>query len=115
MFNATQASQGAGQYCANLVSNKIVLDASNTSPAPGNVPNGAENGGSISFTVLFDVDSCDPGTSSDDQKLDFGALGEQQCYTLLYTQLAMECKPPYLVTPLFSFSIPSMRGREGKC
>ena len=92
MFNATQAAQGAADYCANLISGGVVLSSSTSNPNPGRVDNGAEKGGFISYVVMFDVDSCDPGTAAENQKLDFKALGQDGCYQYLYTQLAQFCK-----------------------
>ena len=100
MFNQTQAANGAANYCAELITNNIVLSASTPIPASGKVENAAENDGYIAFTVLFDVNCCDPGTSSADQKLDLKALGQDQCYQNLYEILAEQCK---LLSQLFYF------------
>lgn len=91
MFNATQAAQGAAVYCAQLISDRVVLSSSTPPPSSGKIQTGAEKGGIIAFTVLWDIDSCDLGTSSADQKLDFNALGQDQCYQNLYVTLAQEC------------------------
>ncbi|KAI9690172.1 MAG: Ankyrin-2 [Bathelium mastoideum] len=91
LFNATQAAKGAADYCANLVSSGVVLSATSSSPAAGSLPNAAEKGGFVSFAVVFDVYSCDPGTTNDDQKLDFKKMGQDQCYHYLYTSIATSC------------------------
>lgn len=91
MFNQTQAAQGTTDCCAELISDGVVLSASSASPEAGRVENAAEKGGYIALTVLFDVDSCDPNTSSADQNLDFKAFGQDQCYQYLYETLAQAC------------------------
>lgn len=52
---------------------------------------GAEKGGKISLSILFDVDSCDPGTSTADQKVDFAAMGQDKFYQSLYEPMATGC------------------------
>ncbi|KAL9109640.1 MAG: hypothetical protein Q9227_005677 [Pyrenula ochraceoflavens] len=91
MFNATQASQGASQYCENLISTKVILSSSNKSPKPGYVANAAEKGGYIALAVTLDVDSCDPGTAASNQQLDFGSWTQDKCYQYMYTTLAEAC------------------------
>ena len=91
MFNDTKAAQGAADYCSQLISAGVVLSSSTSSPAAGHVDNAAENGGFIALTVLFDAAYCDPGTSSEDQKLDFKAFGQDQCEQYLYQELAQFC------------------------
>ena len=95
MFNATQTSNGVSQYCSSLISSKAVLSASGTAPEPGYVAGAAENGGYVAITVLFDVDSCDPDTSSANQQLDFGTWTLDNCYQYLYGPLAEACKYSY--------------------
>ena len=91
-FNSDKAKEGAAEYCKNLVSGKVVLDAENTTVKPGTMPDTAEEGGFISLAVLFDVNSCDANTAPADQKIDFGSMGEEDCYTNLYENLAAACK-----------------------
>lgn len=52
---------------------------------------GAEKGGKISLSILFDVNSCDPGTSTAHQKVDFATMGEDKCYQSLYEPMAIVC------------------------
>lgn len=102
MFNATQASTGAYTYCGQLVSNKVVLSKTGTAPKPGYVPGAAENGGYIAMSVLFDVDSCAPGTSAQDQKFDFGSMTEEDCHTYVYSNIETYCK--FFTNHLFRLS-----------
>jgi len=95
MFNATQTADGVSQYCASLISSKVILSASETEPNPSYIAGAAENGGYVAITVVFDVDSCDPNTSSASQKLDFGTWTLDNCYLFLYTSLADVCKYNY--------------------
>ena len=95
MFNAAQTEDGVSKYCANLISSKVVLSASETGPKPGYIAGAAENGGYVALTVEFDVDSCDPNTSASNQKLDFGTWTQDNCYLYLYTSLAQVCKYNY--------------------
>ena len=92
MFNETQAAHGAAAYCAELISAGVVLSATTTAPKAWVIQNAAENGGYISLTVLFDVDSCDPGTLSSNQKLDLKHLGQDQCYQYLFEAIARPCE-----------------------
>ena len=61
------------------------------------MPNVAEKGGSLALSVLFDVDSCAPGTAVGDQKLDFKSLGQQKCVDDLFTYISTECEYPIVV------------------
>lgn len=92
MFNATQASDGAATYCSNLISDKAVLSSSDSPPKPGYVADAGQGGGYVAIAVLFDKDSCDPGTSSAEQRLDFSTWSQDQCYQYVYTSIAGECK-----------------------
>ena len=92
MFNATQASNSAATSCSDLISNKVVLSASDSPPKPGYVADAGQGGGYVAITVLFDVDSCNPGTSSADQRLDFSTWSQEQCYQYIYASIAAECK-----------------------
>lgn len=91
-FNSDKAKEGAAEYCKNLVSDKVVLDAESTTVKPGTVSDAAEEGGSISLAVLFDVSSCDPDTAPADQRVDFGSMSEEDCYMNVYENLAAACK-----------------------
>lgn len=90
-FNASQAAQGVADYCATLISSNTIINAQHTAPVDGTVRGGAEKGGTIKLNILFDVNSCDPGTSTADQKFDFAAMGQDTCYQNLYTALANAC------------------------
>lgn len=92
MFNATRTVHAVSQYCLDLITSNVVLSASDTAPPSVFIPGAAENGGYVALNVLFDVDSCDPGTSSDNQKLDFGTWTVDSCFPYLYTNLAETCK-----------------------
>jgi hypothetical protein len=91
MFNDDKAAQAASTYCSNLHDSKVVLNSENSPPAQGFAANVAENGGYVSLGVLFDVGSCDPGTSVDDQKVDFGAMSLDECFQYLYTPIQEMC------------------------
>ena len=91
-INMTQAEQASAEYCGNLISAKWILDSKSASPKPGSVPNAAEKGGSLVLSVLFDVDSCAPGTSVQNQKLDFTQMSQEQCVQDLFTAISTECK-----------------------
>jgi hypothetical protein len=69
----------------------VVLSSTNPPPKDGFAANAAENGGYVALSVLFDVDSCDPGTSADDQKVDFGAMSPDDCFQYLYTTIKDFC------------------------
>lgn len=91
-FNASKAAQAVARYCADLISSKTIINAQHTAPSVGKtVSGGAEKGGEITLNILFDVNSCDPGTSTADQKVDFAAMGQDTCYENLYTALAQIC------------------------
>lgn len=91
-FNASQAALDVTKYCADLISSDTIINAQHTAPPVGHsVSGGAEKGGEITLNVLFDVNSCDPGTSKADQKVDFAAIGQDTCYENLYTALAQIC------------------------
>lgn len=102
-INNTQAEQASAEYCANLISAKIILDGNDSPPKPGSIPNAAENGGSLALSVLFDVDSCAPGTSVQNQKLDFTQMSQEQCEQDLFTAISTECKC-YKYAPLPSIT-----------
>ncbi|KIN06750.1 hypothetical protein OIDMADRAFT_46681 [Oidiodendron maius Zn] len=59
--------------------NKVVFSASGMIPTSGYIAGAAENGGYVAIYVLFDVDSCDPNTSSANQQLDFGTWTLDNC------------------------------------
>ena len=99
-----KANSAASQYCSNLISDGVVLDANSSPPNPGTVDGGAEDGGLLSMAVLFDVTYCDQGTSQDDQKVDFGSMSQEDCWNNFFTTLTQYCsedstwqdyKPPY--------------------
>lgn len=90
-FNDSQASQAAANYCTNLIAAEVILNSGNTAPASGHVANAAENGGQIALSILFDVDSCDPGTSTPNQQVVFATMGQQTCEQNLYGVLAQVC------------------------
>ena len=91
MFNDDKAAQAANTYCSNLHDDKVVLDSKSSPPTQGFVANAAEKGGYVALAVLFDVGSCDPGTSTDNQKVDFGAMSPNECVQYLYTTIKSTC------------------------
>ena len=91
-INSTQAEQASADYCANLISAKTILDGNASPPKTGIIANAAENGGSLAISVLFDVDSCAPGTPSQKQKLDFTQITQEQCEQDLFTAISTYCK-----------------------
>ena len=90
-FSAVQAAVMVETYCEELFFGNIVLSAHSPVPKVGTQPVGAEKGGQIAVDVLFDVDSCEPGTPPGDQKFDFAAHGPDVCFQNLYTVIATSC------------------------
>ena len=86
--------------CANLISAKTILDDNDAPPEPDSIANAAEKEGSLSLSVLFDVDSCAPGTSVEDQKLDFTQMSQEQCEQDMFTAISAECEC-YTYAPLY--------------
>ena len=105
-INDTQAQKAATTYCANLISSGTVLDSKGGEPKAGTQPNAAEKGGTLALSVVFDADSCGPGTAAQDQKIDFKALGQDQCFDALYTSISQYCEYS-LLAYLAPFPLPS--------
>lgn len=85
-INETQAINAANTYCNDLVNQKTVLSATSTTVNPLTVKGVAENGASMTYTILYDVNYCPSDKSV--TTVDFGAMGESTCFTNLYTALA---------------------------
>ena len=61
----------------------------------------------LALSVPFDTDSRDPGTAAQDQKIDFKALGQNQCFDALYTSISQYCEysPLAYLTPFPLLSV----------
>lgn len=88
-LNDSKAQAAAADYCSQLISKSVVLSAKNSDYAPYTEPGVAENGASMSLTVLFDVEACP--TDKSKTTLDFKALGQTECYQNMYTAIAEVC------------------------
>ncbi|KAF4622765.1 hypothetical protein G7Y89_g14260 [Cudoniella acicularis] len=88
-MNTTIAAKAASDYCNVLISGKIVLTASDTTIKPYMQTGVAENKGSMTLTVMFDVDACPSDGSM--TTLDFAKLGLNECFQDMYTAFSLSC------------------------
>lgn len=94
LFNERSASDGARDFCISMAHRNVKLDASSTLTNDFIINRGAEKGGKIGMSVLFDVASCEPGIAgakSKRQVIDFKAMGLQKCHENMYKVLATMC------------------------
>lgn len=89
-INDTQAAKAASTYCAQLISDGIVLSASGASVNAYTVKGVAENNAAMSLDVLFDISSCP--TNKVNSTVDFKSLGLDECFANFYTTLADVCE-----------------------
>jgi len=80
-LNADKTEAAVREYCHNLVEKKFVLKEDGAAPAPGIVPDAAENGGSLALAVVYFKGSCPTDKTAE---LDFGKLGEEGCFNYFY-------------------------------
>lgn len=88
-LNATVALEAASRYCQNLVDDKVILAKDGGSPKAGVEPGAAEGGADMALAVVFREEACPEDHSI--SEVDFGKLGPEGCFDLLYTQLEQAC------------------------
>ncbi|MCJ1371368.1 hypothetical protein MMC20_002583 [Loxospora ochrophaea] len=88
-LNMTVAQDAASQFCANLVNTNVVLSSSTANPAPDVEAGAAEGGADMVLTAMYDETSCPQDKSN--STLDFGTMGLDACFGLLFTALSEEC------------------------
>ncbi|KAL9051522.1 MAG: hypothetical protein Q9162_005951 [Coniocarpon cinnabarinum] len=86
-FNTQSAVNAVSTYCANAISDKLVLTNSSTTAKPG-IASGAEKDGNIAITVLYSDQYC--LNSPNPGKIDFAALGQRDCEKQ-WTEIVQAC------------------------
>ena len=87
-YNTQSAASAVATYCSSAISDKVVLTSSETTMKAGIAP-GAENGGNIALSVIYDDNYC--MNSPNPGKIDFAALGQSQC-EMLWGQITEGCE-----------------------
>jgi hypothetical protein len=88
-LNDAKAQAAAADYCSQLISNSVVLSATNSDYTPYTEPGAAENNAAMSLTVMYDVEACPEDMSM--TTVDFKAMGPDECYANMYTAIAEVC------------------------